>query len=139
MSNAIWQLARTHRAYAGALLRELDLFPGQELLLMRLSDTGPQTQTELARHLACDHSTIAKSLARMEAAGLIARCASPDDRRATKVSLTAKGEAMRTHIDAVWERLEHATVAALRPDDRKQLARLMASVEQSIAAAAARG
>ena len=138
VSYAIWQLARTHRAYAQALLRELDLFPGQELLIMRLSDTGPQTQTELVTHMGVDHSTVAKSLARMEAAGLIARRASPDDRRATVVSLTAKGCAMRARIDVVWEQLERATVAALRPEERKQVVQLLARIEHSVAEAAVR-
>ncbi|HEX7838608.1 MAG TPA: MarR family winged helix-turn-helix transcriptional regulator [Kofleriaceae bacterium] len=139
MSYAIWQLARTHRAYAATLLRELDLFPSQELMIMSLSEKGPQTQTELVKHLGCDHSTVAKSLTRMEAAGLIARCRSQEDRRATVVSLTRKGEAIQTKIDAAWERLERATVAALSPDQRKQLVRLMAQVEQHVAGVAADG
>lgn len=137
MSRAIWQLARTHRSYAATLLRELDLFPSQELMIMSLSEKGPQPQTELVKHLGCDHSTVAKSLARMEAAGLITRCRSPEDRRQAVVSLTRKGEAIQTQIDGVWERLERATIAALSPDQRKQLARLMARVEQHIAGVAA--
>ena len=37
VSAAIFQLARTHKAYAAQLPRQLDLYPGQEILLMELS------------------------------------------------------------------------------------------------------
>jgi DNA-binding MarR family transcriptional regulator len=137
VSLGIWQLARTHRAYAAALLRALDLFPSQELLIMSLSDNGPQTQTELVKFLGCDHSTVAKSLTRMEAAGLVARRPSEQDRRASVVSLTRKGETLHRKIEAVWEQLERITVTALSPAQQQQLVRLMASVEQHIAQVAA--
>src|SRR5258708_4615616 len=136
VSFAIWQLARTHRAYAAMLLRALDLFPSQELLIMNLWEKGPQTQTELVRFLRFDHSTIAKSLRRMEAAGLIARRPSAEDRRATVVSLTPKGRAIRKKIEGVWGQLERAS--ALSPEERKHLVRLMARVEKNVANLAAR-
>ena len=47
MSYAIFQLARAHRARAAAMLRGMDLHPGQELLLMHLLDRDGQTQSEL--------------------------------------------------------------------------------------------
>jgi DNA-binding MarR family transcriptional regulator len=118
------------------LLRALDLFPSQELLIMNLWEKGPQTQTELVRFLRFDHSTIAKSLRRMEVAGLIARRPSAEDRRATVVSLTPKGRAIRKKIEGVWGQLERAS--ALSPEERKHLVRLMARVEKNVASVAAR-
>ena len=136
VSYAILQLARTHRAYAAGLLREIELFPSQELVLMSLAEKGPQKQSELVEYLCFDHSTVAKSLGRMESAGWIAREVCEEDRRVTMVSLTKKGEALGRKIDEAWAELERTTVAALSPAQRKQLVELMASVEAHIAGAA---
>jgi len=47
VSFAIFSLARAHRGFAGELLRDFGLHPGQELLLMQLLDRDGQTQSEL--------------------------------------------------------------------------------------------
>src|SRR3954451_3972601 len=73
MSYAIFQLARAHRACAAAMLREMDLHPGQELLLMQLFDRDGQTQSELLDSVGLDHSTVSKALRRMQDAGLLTR------------------------------------------------------------------
>lgn len=73
MSYAIFQLARAHRARAAVMLRGMDLHPGQELLLMQLLDRDGQTQSELLESVGLDHSTVSKSLRRMQDAGLLVR------------------------------------------------------------------
>ncbi len=133
ISYSIFKLARTHRAYAADLLRWLDLYPGQELLIMALWEGGPQTQTQLGRIERIDHSTIAKSLRRMEVAGLILRRPSQDDRRATIVSLAPKGRALYPKIVAVWRELERVTVLELDDDLRELLSLTMRRVEATIA------
>jgi len=133
ISFCIFRLARAHRAYTADLLRSLDLYPGQELLIMALSEGGPQTQTQLGGIERIDHSTIAKSLRRMEVAGLILRQPSQNDRRATIVSLTRKGKALYAKIIAVWRELERVTVLELDDDLRKLLSVTMRRVEATIA------
>jgi DNA-binding MarR family transcriptional regulator len=113
MSYAIFQLARAHRAYAAALLREMDLHPGQELLLMQLFDRDGQTQSELLDSVGLDHSTVSKSLRRMQDAGLLVREPAPHDRRVMVVHLTDKGRAMREPIAALWQTLEEASARNL--------------------------
>jgi DNA-binding MarR family transcriptional regulator len=113
MSYAIFQLARAHRAYAAALLREMDLHPGQELLLMQLFDRDGQTQSELLDIVGLDHSTVSKSLRRMQDAGLLVREPAAHDRRVMVVHLTDKGRAMREPIAALWQTLEEASARNL--------------------------
>ncbi|MFC7597683.1 MarR family winged helix-turn-helix transcriptional regulator [Terrabacter sp. GCM10028922] len=113
MSYAIFQLARAHRAYAAALLREMDLHPGQELLLMQLFDRDGQTQSELLESVGLDHSTVSKSLRRMQDAGLLVREPAAHDRRVMVVHLTDKGRAMRGPIAALWQTLEAASAGDL--------------------------
>ena len=106
MSYAIFQLARAHRGHAAAMLREMDLHPGQELLLMHLLDRDGQTQSELLDSVGLDHSTVSKSLRRMQDAGLLVREPAEHDRRVMVVHLTDKGRAMREPLAAMWRALE---------------------------------
>jgi MarR family transcriptional regulator, organic hydroperoxide resistance regulator len=138
VSYAIFQLARTHRAFAGELLRELDLFPGQEIMLMALWEHGDQLQSELVQLLKLDPSTVAKSLRRLEDAGLVTRRTSQEDRRASIVSLTKKGKALESKVDDVWRELERVTVAGLDDEQRALLLRTMEALEANVAGAAAK-
>ena len=113
MSYAIFQLARAHRGCAAALLREMGLHPGQELLLMQLFDRDGQTQSELLDSVGLDHSTVSKSLGRMQDAGLLVREPAAHDRRVMVVHLTDKGRAMREPIAALWQTLEEASTRNL--------------------------
>lgn len=113
LSYAIFALARTHRAYAAELLRELGLYPGQELLMMQLLALDGQTQSELLAAVGLDHSTVSKSLKRMQEAGLVVREPAEHDRRAVRVRLTQKGRAMREPLEAMWAELEHTSVRHL--------------------------
>jgi DNA-binding MarR family transcriptional regulator len=113
MSYAIFQLARAHRGRAAAMLREMDLHPGQELLLMHLLDRDGQTQSELLDSVGLDHSTVSKALRRMQDAGLLVRAPADHDRRVMVVHLTDKGRAMREPIAAMWQALEEISARNL--------------------------
>jgi DNA-binding MarR family transcriptional regulator len=132
VSTAIYQLARAHKAFAASMLRELGLYPNQELLLMELDGVESRSQSDLVRTLMLDHSTVAKSLRRMETAGLVARRPSASDRRAVDVSLTQRGAELLDRIHAVWARLEATTTDGLGEADAEQLVALMHAIQQRI-------
>jgi DNA-binding MarR family transcriptional regulator len=113
MSYAIFELARAHRGHAAAMLRKMDLHPGQELLLMHLFDRDGQTQSELLERVGVDHSTISKALRRMQDAGLVVREPAEHDRRVMVVHLTDKGRAMREPVAAMWRALEEISTQHL--------------------------
>ncbi len=121
VSYAIFQLARAHRGYAATLLRQMDLHPGQELVLMHLYDRDAQTQSELLASIGLDHSTVSKTLRRMQDAGLLVREPAEHDRRVMVVRLTDKGSAMREPIAAMWRTLEAATLRNLSPQQSEDL------------------
>ena len=116
VSWAIFALARAHRALATELLAEHGLFPGQELTLFYLWENDGVPQKELVDALRLDHSTIAKSVRRLEVAGLVRRERSAEDGRVSLVSLTPAGRALRSPIEAVWLTLEAKTTAHLSAD-----------------------
>ena len=137
MSYAIFQLARAHRAYAGALLREMDLHPGQELLLMQLFDRDGQTQSELLDSVGLDHSTVSKSLRRMQDAGLLVREPAAHDRRVMVVHLSDKGQAMREPIAALWQTLEEASARNLSKKQAESFVDTAHAITQAIHSCAA--
>ncbi|WP_030674703.1 MarR family winged helix-turn-helix transcriptional regulator [Streptomyces cellulosae] len=132
MSYAIYQLARAHRARAAAILREMDLHPGQELLLMHLLDQDGQTQSELLESVDVDHSTISKSLRRMQDAGLLVREPAEHDRRVMVVHLTDKGRAMREPIAAMWRALEETSAQNLSAQQAESFVRTAYAIADAI-------
>ncbi|MFI9566091.1 MarR family winged helix-turn-helix transcriptional regulator [Streptomyces rishiriensis] len=132
MSYAIFQLARAHRARAGVMLREMDLHPGQELLLMQLLDRDGQSQSELLESVGLDHSTVSKSLRRMQDAGLLVREPAEHDRRVMVVHLTDKGRAMREPIAAMWRALEETSALNLSAQQAESFVRTAYAIADAI-------
>ena len=132
VSYAIFQLARAHRGYAAAMLREMDLHPGQELLLMHLLDRDGQSQSELIDSLGLDHSTISKALRRMQDAGLLVREPAAHDRRVMVVHLTDKGRALREPLTAMWRTLEESSVRDLSAQQAESFVRIAYAITDAI-------
>ena len=114
------------------MLREMDLHPGQELLLMHLLDRDGQTQSELLESVGLDHSTVSKSLRRMQEAGLLTREPAPHDRRVMVVSLTDAGRALREPIADMWRTLEQISVRDLTPDQVEMFTTCARTIEKSV-------
>ena len=133
ISYSIFQLARAHRAAAGVLLRELGIYPGQELLLMQLWDKDHRTQTELLRALDLDASTVTRMVTRLERQDLVRREVSTRDRRAVIVSLTPRGEALRGAVRRMWAELEATTTRGWSEQDRDDGLRMLRRITKGLA------
>lgn len=132
VSFAIFTLARAHRAFAAQLLRRLGLYPGQELLLMELLERDGQTQSELLDAVGLDHSTVSKSLRRMQDAGLLTRAPTESDRRVLRVSLTEKGRSLRGPLETMWSTLESATVEDLDAAEAERFVDAATRIRQAV-------
>lgn len=128
LSFSIFALSRSHRALAAQLLREIDLFPGQELMLMRLWQQDCQSQSRLSQALCLDHSTVAKSIKRLADAGWVTRVRSPEDGRVTLVSLTEVGRELEPRVLDIWSKLESITSDALTEQERTLFMELLGKV-----------
>lgn len=127
--HTIYRISLKNRSVIGGLLRPIGLFPGQEILLMHLWARDGCAQAELVDTLGVDHSTVTRMLQRLEAAGMVVRRQSSQDRRVTLVSLTDAGRRLRGKIERTWQELERLTTAHLSDAEREQLQHLLASVE----------
>ncbi|MFF1678084.1 MarR family winged helix-turn-helix transcriptional regulator [Streptomyces sp. NPDC058256] len=134
VSYAIITLARVHGGYAGELLRGLGLHVGQELILMQLLERDHQSQSELLKALGMEHSTVSRSLRRMQEAGFVTRKPADRDRRVMIVSLTEKGKATREPLAQMLARLEKATVESLDEASRETFIALARAMECTITA-----
>nr|WP_246405588.1 MarR family winged helix-turn-helix transcriptional regulator [Modestobacter versicolor] len=132
ISALIPAVARAHRTLAGQLLREVGLYPGQELLLMLLWAHEPRSPGELARELGVEPPTAVKAVARLEEAGFLTRERSTDDRRVVLVSLTPKGRDLRGRVEQIWAELERRTVVGLSSADRQRLTDLLSAIARNV-------
>ncbi len=131
---AIFDLARAHRGLAAQMLREIGLFPGQEIILFQLWQEDNQSQHCLGRALRLDHSTVAKSMRRLECAGFVTRSRSPDDGRVTMVALTKAGRDLELPAREAWSTLEQITTGGLTEAERVQFVSLSKKLTTSVEA-----
>ncbi|MFF0475957.1 MarR family winged helix-turn-helix transcriptional regulator [Streptomyces sp. NPDC004284] len=132
VSETLARVARLHRIAMGRRLKDLGLYPGQELMMMRLWDCGAARQSELIQSLGLDPSTVTKMLQRMEQCGYVRRSPDPADRRAVLVEATEQGLALRAGVEGAWADLEESTLAGLAPADRAELARLLGLLGENL-------
>lgn len=134
VSHAIFRVARIHKLLAGQLLREVGLYPGQELLMMRLWDEGPQRQTDLSAVLEADAPTITRSVRRLERAGFVRRSPSPTDGRVTIVEATSASMGLRQAVERIWADLERMTVADMDDDRQEDVVSALDELERNLTA-----
>ena len=101
--------------------------PEADLMLMLHSCAEPLPMRRIAEKLEMDPSNLTNLVARLEARGLVARQASPSDRRAKLVALSPEGAA---RAGAFLSRLAEGNpaVAGLGPEEITQLRALLVRV-----------
>lgn len=128
LSYLIFLLARTHRGMASELLRPLNLYPGQELLLMQLWDKDGQSQIELICRLGLDASTVTKMVQRLECQGHITRTPSTTDKRVMQVNLTSSGKSLKAKVEKMWASLNNAVTQTLHGEEQEQVSVLLKKI-----------
>ncbi|MEZ5092846.1 MarR family winged helix-turn-helix transcriptional regulator [Nocardioides sp.] len=113
------------RAYADAMA-DYDVTPSQARALRTVADLGPVRLSVLAERLRIAPRSATEVVDDLEARGLVARGPDPDDRRATKVALTAAGEGLRDRLEGARRAASDQRLAALSAAERDQLAALLA-------------
>jgi DNA-binding MarR family transcriptional regulator len=71
---------------------------------------------ELAHHLCLDSSSLTGHLDRMERVELVVRQDDPDDRRAIRVFLTAKGRHLKTQLEPIGDELKETLQRGVPPE-----------------------
>jgi DNA-binding MarR family transcriptional regulator len=96
-------------------IAHLELTPDQFSILRWLaeSDARGVTQRDLVSMLASDPNTVASTVRRMEAAGLVRRSVHETDRRANRVRLTAAGRKKFASAQAIAHGLQQEALLVI--------------------------
>ena len=108
------QACKFHRQRAEALLNEIGLHVGQEMLLSGLWEKEGLTQTELADYVMIQPATVTNMLQRLERAGIVERRPDPEDQRISRVYATRKGRGLEQAVEEQWGKLEQESFAGVQ-------------------------
>ena len=109
------------RAYR-PLLEPLDLTYPQYLVMLALWEKDAVSVTRICERTRLETGTVTPLLKRLEAKGLIARERSKTDERGRVISLTRKGQAMKSKARSVP--MQMACMELLTPEEGLELQRL---------------
>ena len=126
------QVARFHRRRAADLLGELDLHPGQEMILENLWTRGTMNQSDLSDHVGVRRATLSVALRPLEKAGLIERICDPDDRRVMQVTATEKSQELRLKVYEIWGQINREMISGLETDEVRTFDRLLRKVRRNL-------
>jgi MarR family transcriptional regulator, transcriptional regulator for hemolysin len=119
-SDLCWLLSRASHALMTELTAALEqsgISPREHSVLVTAM-TGAYTQTELARMIGLDKTTMVVTVDELEAAGLAERQPSETDRRARVIGVTAAGARKVRAAEKVLDRVREDVLAVLPEDER---------------------
>jgi DNA-binding MarR family transcriptional regulator len=126
-SDLCWMLSRASHSLTTELTAALegsDVSPrGHAVLTAALG--GEHTQTDLARLVGIDKTTMMVTLDELEVAGLAQRRLLSTDRRARVVEVTKAGEKKLREVDKVFARVRDDVLGALPEEDREVFLRCL--------------
>jgi MarR family transcriptional regulator for hemolysin len=115
-----WLLARASallNAESTAALREMGITPRQHYVLVTARG-GDHTQTDLARTVGLDKTTLMVTLDELERTGLAERRPLPSDRRVRLVAVTPAGQRVLEQADEALQRSRVGVLSLLSDDER---------------------
>jgi len=113
-----------------AKLSEIGLSLAKLAALHRLSEAGESLPLgQLAERLSCVKSNVTQLVDRLEADGLVARAADPNDRRSRLAVLTDAGRAAYEKGRRIQLDTEEVLFGALTPDESATLHMLLAKLK----------
>ena len=122
IDNLCWLLARASQVLSSELtaaLSDLGLAPRGHMVLLA-AESGSYSQTEIARMVGLDKTTMVVTMDELERAGLAERRPSPTDRRARVIVVTKKGTRLLRKADAIFDAIRGDVLATL-PDEQRDV------------------
>ena len=101
-----------------------DLTPIQYAALEAIYEHPGADQARVAELIGYDRATIGGVMERLEKKGWIRRVVSEQDRRARELSLTAKGNSVRTALQPIVQDLQKDILQPLNKAEQEQLIKL---------------
>ncbi len=121
-------LARTMEQALAARIRPYGVVPGQFAQLLALYRSDGQSVTDLASTVAIEHSTMSRTLKRMERDGLVVTRPNPDDGRSRRIYLTDHARGMESALKAEAEAVNREFLAGLSSGQGEELVTLLKAI-----------
>lgn len=123
--DALVDLTRQYRIALGAALNDLDIYAGQEQLLLALHKSGALPPSQLAEILGVRPPTVTKMVSRLAANGLVLKTKQMGDGRMVVIALTDDGAAIMKQLAKRKKSVEKTLLAALSKPEIETLATLL--------------
>lgn len=125
--DAMWARMERELAASGHALNF-----SQFITIKALAIGGPTGVTDLARLADLNPGAMTRLLDKLEARGLLARSADPNDRRALNIDLTPAGLAIWQDIDQCGQRVRERALHGMDEATRIHLTRLLEQVRDNL-------
>ena len=125
-------IARALDSIANIEFRDIELARSQYLYLVRIAENPGIIQEELSELLKVDRSTVARSVKKLEAKGLVQQRPAKDNRKNKKWFVTEKGAALYPFILAENDYSEKTSLQGFSQAEIQALEEMLARVRENI-------
>lgn len=113
-------------------LSEYGLFPGQDHILMIISENEGFTPSQLASYLKVSLATVSVSIKRMEKSGFLEKKQDDDDARRSRLYLSKKSRSIIHEIKAHMDEQERLLTSKMTKDEQQLFEKLLDRAMKSI-------
>lgn len=125
-------IARALDSIANIEFRVIELARSQYLYLVRIAENPGIIQEELSELLKVDRSTVARSVKKLEAKGLVQQMSAKDNRKNKKWFVTEKGAALYPFILAENDYSEKTSLQGFSQAEIQALEEMLVRVRENI-------
>ena len=125
-------IARALDSIANIEFRDIELARGQYLYLVRIAENPGIIQEELSELLKVDRSTVARSVKKLEAKGLVQQKAAKDNKKNKEWFVTEKGEKLYPLILAENDYSEETSLQGFSQAEVQALEKMLVRVRENI-------
>lgn len=113
-------------------LANLGVRPRQARILDALDRIGEASQVELAREFDLTPASMSTMIARLLAAGYVARRIDPEEARSNIVQLSDKGRSLLDEVRVAWSDVDRVIEAKIGREEAEQLAHLTRALRDEL-------
>ena len=125
-------IARALDSIANIEFRDIELARGQYLYLVRIAENPGIIQEELSELLKVDRSTVARSVKKLEAKGLVQQKAAKDNKKNKEGFVTEKREKLYPFILAENDYSEETSLQGFSQAEVQALEKMLVRVRENI-------
>lgn len=119
------EISRLRRKKSNALLSDLNIHAGQDVLLYHLWIEDAQLVSSLVEKMNVKAATVSTMVDRMIAMGLVEKRKGTIDKRTARIFITTKGREAIKEIEDVWDATEEQATKGLSVIEKFMLKRLL--------------